>query len=133
MPPRKTIDDRLGEARAGLARVTPEQAFAAVEDGAVLVDVRSEDERERQGFVPGAVHHPLSVVLWRLDPDQPASNPKLPLDTRVLFICREGYSSSLAAAELREIGFANASDVIGGVEAWLAAGLRVEHAVRQSS
>ena len=133
MPPRKTIDDLLGEARASLARVTVEQAFAELEDGGVLVDVRSEDERERQGFVPGALHHPLSVVLWRLDPDQPTSNPKLLLDTRVLLICREGYSSSLAAAQLRKIGFANATDVIGGVEASLAAGLPVEHAVRQSS
>ena len=132
MSGRRTIDDLLGEARASLTRVTVEQAFAAIEDGAVLVDVRSEDERERQGFVP-ALHHPLSVVLWRLDPDQPTSNPKLLLDTRVLLICREGYSSSLAAAQLRKIGFANATDVIGGVEAWLAAGLPVEHAVRQSS
>jgi len=125
---RKTIDDLLAEARLGLDRVTPEEAFEAMGDGAVLVDVRSEDERERQGLVPGAVHHPLSVVLWRLDPAQETRNPKLPLDGRVMLLCREGYSSSLAAAQLRAIGFSRATDVIGGAEAWIAAGLPVEQA-----
>jgi len=126
--PRKTIDHLLAEARAKLDRVTPEEAFDAVQDGAVLVDVRSEDEQVRQGFLPGAVHHPLSVLLWRLDPDQPTSNPKLPLDTRILLICREGYSSSLAATQLRDLGFERATDVIGGVDAWVAAGLPVQAA-----
>jgi rhodanese-related sulfurtransferase len=126
MTPRTTVDALLAAARVGPARVTPAEALAAAQNGAVLVDVRSRDERQRQGVVPGAVHHPLSVVLWRLDPDQPTSNAKLPLDTRLLLICREGYSSSLAAAQLREIGFANATDVIGGVDAWIASGLPVE-------
>lgn len=128
MAGRKTIDDLLSDARAGVPRLTAREAFAALSDGAVIVDVRSDDERERQGYLPGVVHHPLSVALWRLDPDQPTSNPKLPLDTRVLLICREGYSSSLAAAQLRELGFANATDVIGGVDAWIVAGLPVETA-----
>ena len=93
----------------------------------VLVDVRSEDERRRQGvLVPGARHHPLSVVHWRLDPAVRTSNPKLPLDTQVILICREGYSSSLAAALLRAIGFEHATDVVGGVDAWRKAGLPVE-------
>jgi rhodanese-related sulfurtransferase len=127
---RKTIDDLLAEARAGVQRVTPEEAATATKSGAVLVDVRSADERERQGCLPGAVHHSLSVVLWRLDPDQPTRNPKLPLDTRVLLICRQGYSSSLAAAHLRQIGFQNATDVIGGVDAWIRAGLPVQVAPR---
>jgi rhodanese-related sulfurtransferase len=126
MDRRTTVDDLLASARTNLVRVTPEQAFDAQKGGAVLVDVRSQDERERQGFIPGAVHHPLSVVLWRLDPAQPTSNPKPPLEANLLLICREGYSSSLAAAQLREIGFAHATDVIGGVDAWLEAGLPVE-------
>jgi rhodanese-related sulfurtransferase len=61
-------------------------------DGAVLVDIRSQDERERQGIVPGAVHYPLSVVLWPLDPAQETGNPKLPLDARVMLLCCHGYS-----------------------------------------
>jgi rhodanese-related sulfurtransferase len=124
---RRTIDEVLAEARRGLRRLTPAEARAAQQDGAVLVDVRSEDERLRQGvLVPGAVHHPLSVVHWRLDPDVPTHNPKLPLDARVILLCREGYSSSLAAALLRAIGFAHATDVSGGVDAWREAGLPVE-------
>ncbi len=67
--------------------------------------------------IPGSVHHPLSVVLWRLDP--------LPRETQVVLVCRHGYSSSFAAAQLRQLGF-DAGDVIGGVEAWQAAGLPVE-------
>ena len=65
-------------------------------------------------------------MLWRLDPDEPAGGAPVPLDARVMLICREGYSSSLAAAQLRELGFEHATDVIGGVEDWLAAGLPVE-------
>ncbi len=123
---RRGIDTLLAEARSRLRRVTPAAAFAASRNGAVLVDVRSEDERRRQGLVPGAVHHPLSVVLWRLDPGCPTSNPKLPLDTRLILICREGYSSSIAAAQLQEIGFVNATDVIDGVNGWRAARLPLE-------
>ena len=124
---RTSVDELLASARDGVPRLTPQEALAASARGAVLVDVRSADEQARQGaLVPGAVHHPLSVVLWRLDPAVPTRNPKLPLETHVILICREGYSSSLAAAQLREIGFSRATDVIGGVEAWQAAGLPVE-------
>lgn len=126
MRERKTVADLLTESRAGLDRVTPAQAYEAMRDGGVLVDVRSQDERERQGLVPGAVHYPLSVVLWRLDPAEDTGNAKLPLDTRVMLLCRQGYSSSLAAAQLREIGFERATDVVGGVEAWIDAGLPIE-------
>jgi rhodanese-related sulfurtransferase len=125
--PRRTIDDLLAEARAGLDRLTPGQALEAMRAGAVLVDVRSPSERDEQGgSIPGALELPLSVVLWRLDPDEPAGGGPAPLDARVILVCRHGYSSSLAAAQLREIGFAHATDVIGGAEAWIAAGLPVD-------
>jgi rhodanese-related sulfurtransferase len=75
--------------------------------------------------VPGSVHHPLSTILWRLDPDCPTSHEKIPLDARVILICREGFSSVLTAAQLQELGFEDATDVIGGVEAWKEAGLPV--------
>jgi rhodanese-related sulfurtransferase len=115
----RSVESLLAEARAGPARLAPEEACAAWRDGALLVDTRSGDEqREQGGVIPGALHHPLSVVLWRLD--------ELPRDARVILICRHGYSSSLAAARLRELGFAAATDVDGGFEAWQAAGLPVE-------
>jgi rhodanese-related sulfurtransferase len=125
---RKTIDELLAESRAGRDRLTAEEAFAAMRDGAVLVDVRSGTEQAEQGFrIPGALDLPLSVVLWRLDPDEPAGGA-VPLDARVILICRQGYSSSLAAAQLRALGFERATDVIGGAEAWAAAGLPRESA-----
>jgi rhodanese-related sulfurtransferase len=124
---RHTIDEILAAARRDLRRVSPAEAYEAARDGAVLVDVRSEDERRRQdALISGALHHPLSVLHWRLDPAVPTSNPKLPLDARLILLCPEGYSSSLAAALLRAIGFARATDVIGGVEGWKAAGLPFE-------
>jgi rhodanese-related sulfurtransferase len=115
---RRSADALLEEARAGITRLTPGEAYAAQQDGAFLVDTRSADERQEQGArIPDAAEHPLSVVLWRLD--------ELPRETRVILICRHGYSSSLAAAQLRRMGFGEAADVVGGVEAWVAAGLPV--------
>ncbi len=127
---RRSIDHLVEDARRTLRRLTPHEAWAAARDGAVLVDTRSEDERRRQGWlIPGAEHHPLSTVLWRLDPAVETHNAKPPLEARLVVVCREGYSSSLAAHWLQRIGFAEATDVIGGVEAWLAAGLPVEPAL----
>jgi rhodanese-related sulfurtransferase len=124
---RTSVGALLAAARDGVPRLTPQEALAAAGDCGLIVDVRSADEQARQGaLVRGALHHPLSVVLWRLDPEVPTSNPKLPLETRLILICREGYCSSLAAAQLREIGFAQATDVIGGIDAWLAASLPIE-------
>ncbi|MEO8289804.1 MAG: rhodanese-like domain-containing protein [Gaiellaceae bacterium] len=122
---RTTIDELLADAAVKLGRLTAVEAWAETRAGAVLVDTRSPDQRMSQGYVPGAVHHPLSTLLWRLDPECPTSNAKIPLDARVILICREGYSSVLAARQLQEIGFADATDVVGGVDAWKAAGLPV--------
>ena len=124
--PRRTIDDLLAGARGAYERVSAEEAHRRATEGtAVLVDTRSADEQNRQGFVLGAQHHPLSRLLWRLDPDCPTSNEKIPVDREVILICREGYSSSLAAAQLLKLGFERATDVIGGVKAWKAAGLPI--------
>ena len=119
MTDHRTMESLLADARAQLERLTPEQAYEAQQDGALLVDTRSADEqRDQHGVIPGAVHHPFSVVLWRVD--------ELPRDTRVVLVCRHGHSSSLAAAQLKELGFADATDVEGGFEAWAAAGLPVD-------
>jgi rhodanese-related sulfurtransferase len=120
---RVTIHDLLAEARRLIARLTPADAYRAQSEGAVLVDTRSEDQRREQGVIPGALHCPLSVLEWHLDPDSGHSAPGISLDSWVILVCSEGYSSSLAAARLLALGFARATDVIGGVEAWKAAGL----------
>jgi rhodanese-related sulfurtransferase len=123
MTPRRTIDETYEEAARRLGRVTAVEAWEALQAGAVLVDTRSLDQQKAQGFVPGAVHHPLSVLAWRLDPDCPTSNEKVALDTQIMLICREGFSSVFAALQLRDLGFSRVTDVIGGVDAWKRAGL----------
>ena len=124
---RRNIDEVLAAARARLRRLTPAQAALAMRDGATLVDTRDGDVRSREGTIPGAVHAPLSVLEWRVDPDSGYQNPVLAgKEDRLILICREGYSSSLAAVRLHELGFVNTTDVIGGFAAWAAAGLPVE-------
>jgi rhodanese-related sulfurtransferase len=122
---RRTINDLLADARAGLDRLQPAEAHAAMGDGAVLIDTRSEELRRRDGTIPGAVHVPLSVLFWRLDPASGHDDPALSqsLERQLILVCDHGYSSSLAAATLRELGFTRATDVDGGYQAWLSAGL----------
>lgn len=118
------IDDVLAQARSGLRRLSPEQAWTEVEAGALLVDTRTPPQRARQGELPGALVIDRTVLEWRLDPTSPARIPEASHDgIRVIVICRQGYSSSIAAASLQAVGLVRATDVIGGVEAWAAAGL----------
>lgn len=123
----RTIDELLAEARATLVRLGPHDAAGAVRDGALLVDVRDDAIRTRVGTVPGAVHVPLSVLYWRLDPTSPWCDPALTdQDRQVIVMCSHGFASSLAAATLRELGFAKATDLDGGFEGWRDAGLPVD-------
>jgi rhodanese-related sulfurtransferase len=129
MATRRTIDDLLATSRAGLDRLLPVEAATAMRSGALLVDTRCAELRHADGIVPGSVHVPLSVLYWRLDPASGYDDPALSdLDRQVVLLCAHGYSSSLAAATLRELGFLRATDVIGGFEAWRDAGLPVEPA-----
>ena len=126
---RRSIDEILEEAREQLDRVDPEQARDAVDhDGAVLVDIRSDNQRAQDGVIPGAMHHPRNVLEWRLDPESEQPDPDLSgdLDRRVIIVCDAGYASSLAAAVAQELGYRNATDLAGGFQAWRAAGFPVE-------
>ncbi|KOX10979.1 MULTISPECIES: rhodanese-like domain-containing protein [Micromonospora] len=118
------IDALLEQARAGLHRLTPQQTVEAVRGGALLVDTRTDTQRREQGDLPGAVVIDRTVLEWRLDP---ASAWRIPeatgYDREIVLVCRQGYSSSLAAASLQTLGLRRATDMIGGVDAWLAAGL----------
>ena len=127
---RKTVEQLLAEARSRIEpRPGPLQAAAEADNGALLVDVRSEDERERRGVIPGSLHVPLSVVQWRADPTSGWTSPYLgDLDRRLILVCAEGYSSSLAAASLVELGYTSVTDLDGGFDAWRDAGLPVVHA-----
>lgn len=123
---RRTLDELLAESSARIERLEPAEAHAAIEEGAALVDIRSDTSRVREGIIPGSLHVPRTVLEWRLDPSSPWRTPHAPeLDQRVMVICDHGFSSILAAATLADIGFARAGDVIGGFEAWRASGLPV--------
>ncbi len=120
------VDRLLEEARASLDRVTPEEAAWEMGSEATLVDIRSEGQRAADGVIPGAVFVPRNVLEWRLDPSCPDREPDLArIGARVILLCDEGYQSSLAAATLRRLEV-DATDVIGGFQAWRAAGLRVD-------
>ena len=126
MSERTTIVELLATARASLDRLTPTAALEAQQAGAILIDTRCAEQRSADGDVPGAIPIPLSVLYWRLDPASPSREPSLAdPSARVILLCAHGYSSSLAAATLRGLGFASATDVDGGFEAWAAAGLPV--------
>jgi rhodanese-related sulfurtransferase len=126
MTERSTIGGLLETARARLERLEPTAAQAALEDGAILIDTRCAELRQETGIIPGSVHVPLSVLFWRLDPTSESAAPGLAdPNGRVILICAHGYSSSLAAATLLDLGYSRATDVIGGFEAWAAAGLPV--------
>jgi rhodanese-related sulfurtransferase len=121
-----TVDELLAASRAALQRLTPAEALAASREGAVLVDIRSEAQRARDGEVPGASRHPRNVLEWRADPASAFRDPQIARrDVRLVLLCDEGFQSSLAAATLRRFGL-DATDVIGGFRAWRAAGLPVQ-------
>jgi rhodanese-related sulfurtransferase len=125
--PHETVEQLLSVARSQLRRLTPREALAAMEDGAHLIDVRSESQRAVDGVVPGSHFVPRNVLEWRLDPACPDRDRALARrDARLVLICDEGYQSSLAAATLRRFALAEVTDVAGGFRAWRAEGLPVQ-------
>jgi rhodanese-related sulfurtransferase len=123
---RTTIDQLLEQARAQLDRPDPQAASGAMAAGAQLIDIRSDSQIAHDGTVPGAIVIARNVLEWRLDPDSDHRHPQAPaLEDQVILMCNEGYQSSLVAATLQQLGFAHATDLDGGFQAWRAAGLPV--------
>jgi rhodanese-related sulfurtransferase len=116
---RPTVHDLLAAARARLDRPDPQRAAALLQRGAILVDTRPGWQREQEGELPGALVIERNHLEWRLDP---ASDARIPEatdhDVTWIVVCSEGYSSSLAAASLQDIGLRNATDLDGGYQAW---------------
>jgi len=122
----RTIDDLLAAARARLDRVDPHRAAALIADGAILVDTRPQWQRAAEGEFPDALVIERNHLEWRLDPASDARIPEaVDHDVRWIVACSEGYSSSLAAASLQDLGLHNATDMDGGFLAWRTAGLPV--------
>jgi len=122
MTRRSGIDEVLAVAQGGLDRVSSDELAHEVAGGAIVIDIRPADQRERDGDLPGAVVVDRNVLEWRLDPTSPH---RLPVatghDVRFVIVCNEGYGSSLAARSLREIGLDRATDLVGGFQAWRSA------------
>lgn len=122
----QTIEQMLAAARARLRRLEPREAAEAVADGALLVDIRPQWQRATEGAIPGALLIERNHLEWRLDPTSGAKIPEATdHDVTVVVICSEGYTSSLAAATLQDLGLHRATDVVGGFHAWRAARLPV--------
>jgi len=120
-----TIDAVLAAARSRLTRLSPPEAHRAGQSGALLVDIRPQAQREAEGEIPGATIIERNVLEWRLDPASTACLPVASYDLQVIVFCSEGYTSSLAAASLLDLGVRHATDLEGGFRAWEAAGLPV--------
>lgn len=121
------IDELLERVREGLDRVEADAAHEAARAGeALLVDIRYAALRERDGLIPSALVVERNELEWRLDPQGSHRAPEATShDLRVVIVCNEGYASSLAAASLRQLGLHRATDLVGGFQAWRAAGLPV--------
>jgi rhodanese-related sulfurtransferase len=118
------VDRLLARARATYRQVGPNEAAQLVASGGLLVDIRPAAQRAQFGEIPGAIVIERNVLEWRLDPTSPDRHPAVSgSDSPVVIVCQAGYASSLAAASLRELGLSRATDLVGGFEAWVEAGL----------
>ncbi|MCG5432291.1 sulfurtransferase [Mycobacterium sp. MYCO198283] len=118
------IDEVLSTARRRLHRLRPEDVPAALARGALLVDIRPHAQRLREGEVAVALVVERNVLEWRLDPTSDARLPQATGDdVEWVVLCSEGYTSSLAAAALQDLGLRHATDVAGGYHGLVAAGV----------
>ncbi len=116
---RSAIDCLVAAVRADLDRVQPAELAEAMAGGAIVVDIRPVEQRRRDGTLPGALVIDRNVLEWRLDPSSPHRIPEADnAERRIIVVCNEGFSSSLAAATLRQLGLPQATDLDGGFQAW---------------
>lgn len=119
------IEHLLAESREKLARVSPQEAFDLQQQGGLIIDIRPQSNRLAEGEIPGALTVERIVLEWRLDPAGSHRLDGLHPDRPVVLVCNEGYASSLAAAQAKELGLSKATDLDGGFRAWKSAGLPV--------
>jgi rhodanese-related sulfurtransferase len=117
-PARRSIDELLDAARRTLDRVPPDRLDEELAAGALVVDIRPVEQRDRDGAIPGAVIIDRNVLEWRLDPASDHRIEGTGYDRRIVLVCNEGYASSLAAATLQELGLRRATDLERGYQGW---------------
>ncbi|MCL1594926.1 MAG: rhodanese-like domain-containing protein [Actinomycetia bacterium] len=124
---RTTIDQMLFASRTRIDRLGPEEVLDAQRLGALVLDTRDIDDRRKEGFIPGSIHVPLSVLPWRVDPSSPSTDARInDIHRHFVVVCNDGFSSSITAALLVDLGFTDVSDLCGGHRAWAIAGLPIE-------
>jgi rhodanese-related sulfurtransferase len=126
--PRFTVHDLVYEARTLIDRVAPIELHSQLQaaDPPLVLDTRTDTDRSRFGVISGSIHVPRTVVEWHLDPSNGYLHPAfVSFDQPIVVVCNGGYSSTLSAANLSRLGFGQVADLIGGMQAWLAAGLPV--------
>ncbi len=116
-----TVDAWLTGARARLDRVQPQDLAQEIADGAIVIDTRDSADRAAEGALPGAVIVTRNVLEWRMSPSSPTRLEGITADSRVIIVCNDGFSSSIAAASLRDLGLPRATDLVGGYRGWRAA------------
>jgi len=131
---RRTLEELLATAESRISRLSPAEAHSAMENGALLIDIRSDSSRARDGIVPGSIHIPRTVLEWRTAPESEFRNPYLgDVDQQLIVLCDHGCSSVLAAGVLSAFGFVRVGDVIGGFSDWRDASLPVSTVRRRRS
>src|SRR5215210_6629333 len=101
-PDESAVSRLLEESRRGLDRVEAADLASVQAAGALVVDIRPVEQRQRDGELPGALVIDRNVLEWRLDPSSPHRLPQVTgYDLEVVVLCHEGYSSSLVADTLR--------------------------------
>ncbi|WP_424211467.1 rhodanese-like domain-containing protein [Streptomyces sp. BI20] len=120
----ESIDNLIDRLRTTYTRLTPAEAHEAVTTGrALLVDIRYQALRDRDGLIPGALIVERNELEWRLDPQGTHKLPEAVDHTRPwIVVCNEGYASTLAAVSLHTLGLTHATDLIGGYQAWKSTG-----------
>ena len=122
----KAAKDMVAEAKAQVENLSPQQVAEEAENGAVIVDIRDGEERQKEGTLPGSVHVSRGMLEFRADPSSPYHNAALEPDKRVILHCASGGRSALAAKTLKEMGYRNVAHLDGGFTAWKEQGMPVE-------
>ena len=120
----------LAVLRRSYSRVRPSDLAAEMEGGALVIDTRPVEQRTRDGGLPGSIVVDRNVLEWRLDPTSPHRLPEVTAQSRVIVVCNEGFSSTLAAASLQSLGLSRATDLVDGFQGLVSAGVllpRAEH------
>ena len=120
-PETMRVDEFLAGALARLDRVQPQDLARAMADGALVIDTRDSADREAEGELPGSVIVTRNVLEWRMSPSSPTCLGGVTADSQVIIVCNDGFSSSIAAAGLHDLGLPRATDLLGGYRTWRAA------------